>query len=296
MPKVEVNDIEIYYETMGDPSGKPLLLVMGQGAQMIRWNEEFCKALVERGFYVIRYDNRDIGLSTSFADFGKPNLWEIANTINSGGTVEAPYTLEDMADDGIGLLDVLNIEKAHIAGVSMGGMIVQVMAYRHPERVASLTSIMSGTGKKGLPYPEPEVIQLFHKEAPPDTEGYVNHMVSLMRSIYGSYPFDEETSKEIFRKCIERSYRPGAFTRHYLAILVNGDRTDKLASVDIPALVIHGKEDSLVKVEHGIQTAESIPNAELLLIDKMGHSLPPEAWDRIIDAMENLAKKAQSKN
>lgn len=293
MPKANVNQIEIEYETIGDPSGKPLLMVMGQGGQMIRWNDDFLKLLTKRGFYVIRYDNRDVGLSTPFDEFGVPNLWDVANTINSGGTVKAPYTLEDMADDGIGLLDVLNIKKAHLTGISMGGMIAQIMAYRHPTRVASLTSIMSGTGKKGLPYPDPEVIQLFHKEPPKDHEGYINHMISLMRSIYGSYPYNEEVARELFRRCVERSYRPGAFIRHYLAILVNGDRTEKLKSLQIPVLVIHGREDSLVKVEHGIQTAEAIPGAKLLLIDKMGHNLAPETWEQIADAMMAIASKAE---
>ena len=293
MPKANINQIEIEYETIGDPSGKPLLMVMGQGGQMIRWNDDFLNLLTKRGFFIIRYDNRDVGLSTPFDEFGTPNLWDIANTINSGGTVKAPYTLEDMADDGIGLLDVLNIKKAHIAGISMGGMIAQIMAYRHPTRVASLTSIMSGTGKKGLPYPDPEVIQLFHKEPPKDQERYINHMISLMRRIYGSYPYNEEDARELFRRCIERSYRPGAFIRHYLAILVNGDRTEKLKALQIPVLVIHGREDSLVKMEHGIQTAEAIPGAKLLLIDKMGHSLAPETWEQIADAMVAIASKAE---
>ncbi|MBD3254169.1 MAG: alpha/beta fold hydrolase [Candidatus Lokiarchaeota archaeon] len=294
MPKVKVNDVELFYETIGDPSKEPLLLVMGQGGQMIRWNDELCEMFANKGFYVIRYDNRDVGLSTKFDDFGVPNLWEVAMAVNAGKKIEAPYTLEDMADDAVGLLDVLNISKAHICGVSMGGMIVQTIAYRHPERVASFTSIMSGTGKKGLPPPTPEVIKLFHKEAPQDKEGYVEHMVNLMGAIYGSeFKYDEEKSKNLFQRCVERSYHPAGYTRHYLAILVAEDRTEKLKSLNIPALVIHGNNDPLVRVEHGIQTAEAIPNAGLLIIKGMGHSLPPETYERISDALVKLSSRVK---
>ncbi|TFG02007.1 MAG: alpha/beta hydrolase [Promethearchaeota archaeon] len=293
MPKAKVNDVEIFYETIGNPSDKPLLLIMGQGGQMIRWNDDFCKILTDKGFYVIRYDNRDVGLSTKFDDFGVPNLWEVAMAVNAGKKIKAPYTLEDMAGDAIGLLDALDIPKAHICGVSMGGMIVQTIAYKYPDRVASFTSIMSGTGKKGLPPPTPEIIRLFHEEAPKDKDGYVNHMVNLMKGIYGSgFPFDEQKSRELFKRCVERSYHPAGYTRHYLAILVAEDRTEKLNSVNIPALVIHGKDDPLVRIEHGIQTAKAIPGSELLIIEGMGHGLPPETFERISDALADLASKA----
>ena len=197
-----------------------------------------------------------------------------------------------MADDAIGLLDNLNIKKAHVCGISMGGMIAQVISYRHPSRVLSLISIMSGTGKKGLPIPKPEVIRIFHREPPNDRKGYIDHMLTLMRSIYGSgFKFHEKEQREKFEKCYNRSYHPSGFTRHYLAILVNGDRTESLNSLKIPALIIHGRDDPLVRIEHGIQTAEAIQDSELLIIDGMGHSLPPEIHEKIVNAILKLTSK-----
>ena len=293
MPKAKVNDIEIEYDTFGGPSSKPLLLIMGLGAQMINWDEKFCERLVERGFYVIRFDNRDVGLSTKFEEAGEPDLMKLFISAQSGEKIEATYTLEDMADDAIGLLDTINIDKAHICGVSMGGMIAQVIAYRHPSRVLSLTSIMSTTGNPDLPRPKPEAMQVLIKPIPTEREAIIEDGVNRMRIIHGSgFPFDEERARKFVADSFDRSnYRTG-FARQLTAIIATGNRKTALASITVPTIVIHGGDDPLVPLEGGIDTAEAIPGAKLLVIEGMGHSLPPGAWPQIIDAITKNASKA----
>lgn len=286
MPKAKVNDIEIEYDTFGDPSSKPLLLIQGLGAQMIRWDEEFCEKFVERGFYVIRFDNRDVGLSTKFEEAGEPDLMKLFIAGQRGEKIEAAYTLGDMADDAVSLLDALNIDKAHICGASMGGMIAQVVAYRHPARVLSLTSIMSSTGNPDLPRPKPEALQILIKPLPTGREAIIEEGVNRMRIIHGiSFPFDEEKTRKFVTASYDRSnYRPG-FSRQIAAILASGNRKTALASITVPTLVIHGGEDPLMPSEGGKDTAEAIPGAELLIIEGMGHSLPLEVWPQVMDAI-----------
>lgn len=292
MPKANVNDIQIEYETFGDPSSKPLLLVMGLGAQMILWLDEFCELLVNKGFYVIRFDNRDVGLSTKIEEAGVPNIMAAINALQKGEEVKAPYSLEDMADDAIGVLDALNIDKAHICGASMGGMIVQVIAYRHPTRVLSLTSIMSTTGNPDLPQAKPEVLQLLFTPIPSKREAYIEESVKRRKIFYGSgFPFDEDLARKLSAKIYDRNFYPQGMMRQLMAIMANGNRKPTFASIKVPTLVIHGGDDPLVPVEGGKETAESILGAELLIIDGMGHSLPPETWPRIIDAIAANAAK-----
>ncbi|MFX1388262.1 MAG: alpha/beta fold hydrolase [Promethearchaeota archaeon] len=293
MPQAKANNIEIEYETFGDPSSKPLLLIMGLGAQMINWDEELCKRLVERGFYVIRFDNRDVGLSTKFEEAGEPDLMKLYISAQKGEKIEATYTLEDMADDAVGLLTALNIDKAHICGASMGGMIAQVIAYRHPSRILSLISIMSTTGDPDLPRPTPEAMQVLIKPLPIGREAIIEEGVNRMRVVHGTgIPFDEERAHRFAIASYDRSnYRPG-YSRQLAAILATGNRKQALKSIVIPTIVIHGEVDPLVPVEGGKDTAEAIPGADLLIIEGMGHSLPPQVWPQVLDAITNNAVKA----
>jgi len=295
MPKAKVNNIEIEYETFGDPSAKPLLLVMGLGAQMITWEEEFCTKFVDKGFYVIRFDNRDVGLSTKFEEAGVPNIMKEVMAVQRGKTISPPYTVEDMADDAVGLLDALNIEKAHICGASMGGMIVQIIAFRHPSRVKSLTSIMSTTGNPNLPQPKPEAMQVLLKPAPTEREACIEESVKRRRILHGSgFPYHEDKIRELTAALYDRSFYPQGMARQLVAVLAAENRVPKLGSITVPTLVIHGGDDPLVSLEGGKETAESILGAEFIIIDGMGHSLPPEAWPQIVDAIAKNADKVNN--
>ncbi|MFX1340169.1 MAG: alpha/beta fold hydrolase [Promethearchaeota archaeon] len=292
MPKANINDIQIEYETFGDSSSKPLLLVMGLGSQMIRWPDEFCKLLVKKGFHVIRFDNRDVGLSTKLEKAGVPDIRSAILAAQKGEEIKAPYSLEDMADDAIGVLDALNIDKAHICGASMGGMIVQIIAYRYPTRVLSLTSIMSSTGNPELPQAKPEIMQILYTPVPKKREAYIIESIKRRRIIHGSgFPFDEELARNMAAKEYDRNFYPVGLMRQLIAIMANGNRKVSLASIKVPTLVIHGSDDPLVPVEGGKDTAEAIPDAELLIIEGMGHSLPPETWSQIINAITLNASK-----
>ena len=294
MPKAKANNIELEYEIYGDRSGKPLLLVMGLGAQMIRWDVLLIEELVKRGFYVIIFDNRDVGLSTKFGDAGIPDLTKAIGAAMKREKVESAYLLKDMADDAVGLLDALGIEKAHICGASMGGMIVQEIAINHPSRVLSLTSIMSTTGDPKLPQPSPKALKILMSPAPEGREASIEYAVETGRFLYGSgFPYDEEKARKEAARTYDRSFYPQGMSRQLVAILASGERTEKLASVRVPTLVIHGKDDPLVPHEAGIATSNAIPGAVLLLIDGMGHSLPPETWPQVLDAFVANTEKAE---
>jgi pimeloyl-ACP methyl ester carboxylesterase len=293
MAKAKANKIELEYDTFGDASAQPLLLIMGLGSQMIIWPEEFCKSLAKEGFFVIRFDNRDIGLSTKFDAAGVQDIMKVFSAAQKGQPIKAPYTLNDMADDAVGLLDFLKIKKVHVCGASMGGMIAQTIAIRHPSRILSLTSIMSSTGDPNLPQPKPEAMQALIVPPPKKKEAYIKHAVKMWRILYGSgFPYDEKLRAEIAEKAYDRSFYPDGMNRQTVAIMASGSRKDALKSVKVPTLVIHGGDDPLVSPEAGKDTAASIPNSELLIIDGMGHSLPPEVWSRIIKAISANAKKA----
>jgi pimeloyl-ACP methyl ester carboxylesterase len=289
MAKATANNIEIEYETLGDPSARPLLLIGGLAGQLIHWDENLCKDLVKRGHYVIRFDNRDTGLSTKFDEAGVPDLAALVS-----GKSTAPYTADDMADDAVGLLDVLGIPKAHVCGTSMGGMIAQTIAIRHPSRVFSLISIYSNTGSKGFPPPRPEVMQLLLAPAPREREAHIEHMLQVFKIMAGrGFAFDEEWARMITAKAYDRSFSPEGTARQLAAIMVQPNRKPALASVKAPALVIHGTDDPLLPVEAGKDTAEAIPGAELLVIEGMGHDLPHGgAWPRIIEAIAAHTLKA----
>lgn len=297
MPNVQANGIQIEYETFGDSSSSPLLLIMGLGFQMIRWDEELCEELAERGYYVIRFDNRDTGLSTKFEMYDHYKYMRIISALEQGEKVEVPYTLDDMADDAIGLLDAIGVDKAHIFGLSMGGMIAQTMAIRHPSRVRSLISIMSSTGNPKLPRAKPEAMDAVLTPPPKGREAAIDHLVKAQRVLAGSgFAFDEERMRRMEERCYDRSFYLKGIARQLLAILSHGNRKPALRSVTVPTLVIHGSQDPLVPVEAGIDTADAVPGAELLIINGMGHTapLPREALPRILNAIDEITHRADS--
>jgi len=285
MPKAKVNNIEIEYETIGDPVSKPLLLIAGLGSQLLAWTDEMCENLANHGFFVIRFDNRDIGLSTKFEDAGMPNFVEISAAYTHGEIPKVPYTLEDMAGDAVGVLDVLNIDKAHICGASMGGMIAQVLAYKHPSRLLSLTLIMSTTGNPDLPQSKPEIMAQFFAPVPSEREAYIEEMFKRGRLIHGTFPYDEDQSREYMANDYDRGYYPEGVTRQLAAMAVPGNLKPKLAAIRAPTIVIHGREDPLNSVEAGKEIATEIPEAELLILDGMGHSFPREVIPQIVNAI-----------
>ena len=282
------NGIEIAYETFGDPSGRPLLLVMGLATQMLAWHEEFCGALVDLGFHVVRFDNRDIGLSTHLHDAPPPDVMAAFG----GDTSSASYTLDHLADDAVALLDHLGIDSAHVVGASMGGMIAQTVAIRHPARVASLTSIMS-TPSPAIGSPTQEAMAVLF--APPATSR--DEAVARARATYeviGSpgYPLDVAWLETISGEAYDRAYDPLGVARQLLAIHASGDRTPGLRELAVPTLVVHGDADPLVQVAGGHATAEAVPDAELLVLEGMGHNLPRELWPQITTAIAKTADRA----
>jgi pimeloyl-ACP methyl ester carboxylesterase len=276
----KVGEIELCYQSFGDPGRKPMLLIMGLGSQMILWPDGLCRMLAERGFLVIRFDNRDVGRSTKLS--GTPSLTAAV----SGQGHDAPYTLDDMAADAAGLLGELGIEAAHVAGASQGGMIAQTLAIRHPERVISMASIMSTTGDRRVGQAHPEAIPALMTRLPHDRESYVSVFAQLRKAI-GSPGFevDEGHLRRLAERCYERGYFPEGTLRQLVAVVASGDRTDELRRLRVPTVVIHGEADPLIDVSGGRATAEAIPDAELLLIDGMGHDLPPGTWQAIVDAV-----------
>ncbi|MFX1388425.1 MAG: alpha/beta fold hydrolase [Promethearchaeota archaeon] len=285
MPIANINNITIEYETIGDPTSKPLLLIAGLGGQLIAWSSEICKNFAENGFFVIRFDNRDVGLSTKFDDDGIPDMMEISAAYTRGEIPKSPYTLEDMADDAIGVLDALNIDKAHICGASMGGMIAQIIGYRHPSRVLSLAIIMSTTGNPELPPSKPEIMMQFFAPVPSEREAYIDEMVKRDSLITGAFPFDEKQSREYRTREYDRCYYPDGIVRQLAAMAVPGNIKPYISTISAPTIVIHGSEDPFNLIETAKDIAATIHNAELLIIDGMGHSFPREVIPQIIEAL-----------
>jgi pimeloyl-ACP methyl ester carboxylesterase len=269
------NGIELCYQEMGDADGEPLLLVMGLGTQMIAWDEGFCGLLAERGFRVVRFDNRDIGRSTKIASAGVPRRVDMMMGRRAG----AAYLLRDMAADTFGLLDHLGIDAAHMVGASMGGMIVQTMAIEQPERVRSLVSIMSNTGSRWTGMPSRKAMAVLMGRPPRGRDAAIERSVKTFRVI-GSpgYPFDEEGVRRISGRSYDRGHSAAAVLRQLHAITASGDRTQALRGVRVPTTVIHGNRDPLVRPAGGRATASAIPNARLRMIDGMGHDLPRQLW------------------
>jgi pimeloyl-ACP methyl ester carboxylesterase len=289
MPSITANNITIEYDTFGDEQNKPLLLVMGLGAQMIAWDPDFCQRLADAGHYVIRYDNRDVGLSTYFSDHGEPDMEKLMMDRMSGKTPDVAYTLDDMAADGMALLSELDITQAHICGASLGGMIVQAMAINHPDRVLSMTSIMSTTGNPDLPPAEPEAMAALGSPRKDDPEHAMQRSVEVSK-IIGSpgFPRDEARLREKGLENYERAYHPEGVGRQMAAVITHGDRRPGLNKLGFPCLVIHGNEDPLVPVTGGVDTHENIPDAQLMIIDGMGHDLPMGAWNQMVTGISDI--------
>ncbi len=295
MPQVQANGISIEYESFGPEDRETVLLIMGLGGQLTVWQEELCHELVERGYRAIRFDNRDVGLSTKFDEAGMPDMAAIFGALMTGARPNAPYSLDDMAADAVGLLDALEIERAHIAGASMGGMIAQLVAANHPDRALSLTSIMSTTGNPALPQAKPEAMEVLMAPAAPadDLEAIVARGMKAWTTI-GSpgYRTDEKTLREWVLRDARRSFYPVGTARQMAAIVANGDRREKLKNIAVPAVVLHGADDPLVPVEGGKDTAASIPGAELRIVPGMGHDFPTSLVQVFADAITAAAARA----
>ena len=293
MPRTKVNEIELEYETFGDSDDPPLLLVMGLGAQMISWDDDFCEALVGRGFYVIRFDNRDVGLSSK-VEAGEIDIVATAMAAFSGEDVLAPYLLSDMGDDAWGLLDSLGIDRVHLVGASMGGMIAQTMATQQPARVLSLTSIMSMTGERGYGEPDPSVVPLLLERPPSERDAAIENSVEGSRLIGSPDYFDDEWARDRAARAYDRSFYPRGVGHQLCAVLASGSRDEALRSLDVPTLVIHGTVDPLVSPSGGEHTAECIQGSELLMLEGMGHDLPVHFWSQVIDAICSVAARAEA--
>ena len=285
MPTAQISDsIAIEYDTFGSPDDPALLLVMGFTAQMTAWRDDFCKLLAGRGLFVIRYDNRDCGLSTKFDGVQVDMMGALQAAQAKEPITGAPYTLTDMAADGIGLLDHLGIDRAHVLGASMGGMIVQTMAIEHPQRLRSLISVMSSIGDLDYGKPDPGAMQVLLTPPPSDRAGVIE--AATRGAVFSSKRYyDPEMAKAYAATAFDRSFYPEGAARQLVAIYASGDRTEALRSVTIPTLVIHGRDDTLISPTGGQRTAELIPSASLLLVADMGHDLPEPLWPVIVDAV-----------
>jgi pimeloyl-ACP methyl ester carboxylesterase len=296
MTAFEANGIEIDAEEFGEKTGIPLLLIRGLGTQRTAWPAEFLAALVDRGHRVITFDNRDVGLSTKFHDESSLGIAEAIGRAARGEPIDAPYSLDEMALDAVGLLDALELETAHVAGISMGGMIAQVMAARHGDRLRSLASIMSSSGAPGLPGPTPEAAATLvsRPENPNDRESVIQHGVWVLKVIMSpGYPSGDAYLRSVAETAYDRCYCPEGVNRQILAVLSGGGRTELLKTIRVPTLVIHGVDDPLIPVEAGIDTAKRIPGAELRLVPGMGHDVAPGLIPTLAEAIAEHAAAAE---
>lgn len=292
MARVAANGIEIEYEDFGDKGAPTVLLIMGLGAQLVRWPMPFVEQLVERGYRVIRYDNRDVGLSSKLDHLGTPNIMMMAAASFFRRRTVAPYSLTDMAADAVALLDALNIGAAHIMGASMGGMIAQLIAAGWPDRTLSLTSIMSSSGNPSLPFARPRATGvLLRRPRGDDIDSIVAHGV-LAAKVIGSpgYPIADDDLTQRVRAETERDHYPPGFTRQMAAIIADGDRRERLRTITAPTIVIHGADDPLVNVAGGRDTAANIPGAHYVEVPGMGHTLPGALIPIVLDAFETVAR------
>ena len=280
----QLAELRLAYERFGRREHPAVLLAIGLGTQMVAWDEGFCRRLADRQLYVIRFDNRDIGLSTHWHQGGRPDIDALARAQAWGQALTVPYTLVDMARDSIGLLDHLGITRAHVVGLSMGAMIGQEMAVHWPDRMRTLISIMSTTGNPSLPPPTPEALEILMKPFPGDRAGYIAAFVAAFRTLSGPvHPTHDGLTRRWAAEHYDRGLNPDGITRQMAAIMASGDRTERLQKVAVPTLVLHGSADPLLPLEHGRATARAIPGAHLEVIDGMGHAIPESLWEAIID-------------
>jgi pimeloyl-ACP methyl ester carboxylesterase len=288
VPHAAANGIEIEYETFGKVGVPAVLLVMGLGAQMISWNDEFCELLAGRGFHVVRFDNRDCGLSTWMDEAGPA---DIAGAL-SGEAVPA-YALDDMAADAVGLLDALGIEAAHVVGASMGGFIAQLIAINHPERVLTLTSIMSGPAHHESVSPTPEATAVLFVPPAATREDRITQEMWIRKVLMGPADrFDEGAERARAERAIDRAYHPAGTGRQLAAVLSSQPRLQRLREVRVPTLVIHGLADILIPVENGRAVAAAVPGSRLVEIGGMGHDLPMSVWPQLLDEIVALSERA----
>jgi pimeloyl-ACP methyl ester carboxylesterase len=287
MAHADINGLRIEYDTIGKTGDRPLVLVAGLVTQLVGWPDPFCNLLASAGHFVVRFDHRDCGLSTKLESLGAPDPAAMAADLAAGRPVTPPYSLSDMAGDTLGLMDVLGLGRAHICGFSMGGMIGQVMALEHPERMISLTSMASSTGEKDLPGSTPEAVAAMVSAPPVDRSAYIDYMAEVVRAFSGgSDRYDETLQKEIAARAYDRSFYPIGFTRQMAAIETAPGRRRLLGGVSVPTLVIHGDSDSLVPLRHGEDTARAIPGARLVVVEGMGHGIAvPSLWDEIVSVI-----------
>ena len=298
MPKIQANGMTLEYESRGDPNAEPILLIMGLGGQLTRWSGAFTAKLAARGYRVIMFDNRDVGLSERIDAAGAPDMGAVIDAVIAGRKAPVAYTLDDMAADAVGLLDALGIERAHIVGASMGGMIAQLVAADHPGRTLSLTSIMSTTGNPDLPRATPEAMAVINSRGPDpklDLNGYLDHALRGSRTI-GSpgFPADEAEQRARILADYRRAFYPVGFLRQYAAVVASPDRRPRLAKIVAPTVVVHGEADPLVPVEGGRDTAANIPGAELRVIPGMGHDFPAALYDTLVEAIVSAAELAKA--
>jgi pimeloyl-ACP methyl ester carboxylesterase len=283
MPTAFANGLSIYYETAGSPDDPTVLLVPGLGGQIVYWPQGLVDGLVEAGFRVVLMDNRDAGLSERL-EGRKVSVARVVHAIEAGETPDVPYLLADMADDAVELLTALNIDDAHVVGVSMGGMIAQTMAARHPERVLSLTSIMSTTGSPDVGQATPEMEESLFTPPPSEREAAIQSTVDYARTAWADH-FDEQRVRESAARNIDRGVYPEGTGRQLAAIFAAGDRTSEVASITVPTLVVHGEKDPLIDISGGVATAELVPDAELVVLPGAGHDLPPIHLPKLIDRL-----------
>ncbi|MGH2631925.1 MAG: alpha/beta fold hydrolase [Tepidiformaceae bacterium] len=285
MPTIKANGLDIFYDTFGKRGDAPLLLVMGLGAQMTQWDEGFCQKLADRGFFVVRYDNRDAGLSSKIEAGGTPDIGKVM----AGDRSNVPYLLDDMADDAAGVIDALGMAPANIVGASMGGMIVQALAIRHPAKVRSLCSIMSTTGDPSVGQPTPEAMAALLAPPPTNRAEAIEGGLRATKVIGGTFPIDEGKLRARIGSDYDRSNYPVGMARQLVAIIASPDRTEGLKGVHVPTLVIHGEADSLVTPSGGAATAAAVPGATLMKVPGMGHDMPEQVVPQVVDA---IAKNA----
>ncbi len=287
---ISCGQIEIAFDSFGDPEDPAILLIMGLATQLVHWHEDFCRQLAAQGFWVIRFDNRDIGQSTILKHLPPPSLAKLAANRYLKVSLQVPYTLDDMAQDALTLLDKLKIEAAHVVGVSMGGMIAQLMAIKHPQRVSSLTIIMSSNGDRGLMRPTVGVSLAILKPHPKSQAEHLEQAIQMWRMLHGDhFTFPEQHFRETIKTAVKRGFYPSGVLRQMAAIAVAPKRSESLAKLKMPVLIVHGEADPLLKVKNAFALKQDIPHAELKIFPGMGHTLPFEIWDELIEQICNIA-------
>jgi pimeloyl-ACP methyl ester carboxylesterase len=289
MPFATNATVELYYETFGERGGETLLLVNGLGSQCINYDVELCELFVERGFFVIRFDNRDVGLSSKLDEF-TPHLSDVAAARRDGREAKVPYRLSDMANDAVAVLDELGVSSAHVMGLSMGGMIVQQMAIDHPDRLSSITSIMSTTGDPDVGQASPEVAALFYAPPGKDRDGVIARSQALEELYTSPSEYDPRRTAQRVGDAFDRCFCPRGIARQLAGVMASGSRSEALRSVDVPALVLHGTADTLIDISGGERTAECIHGARFVGVDGMGHDLPPRFWATVVEEVTSLAR------